>query len=507
MLFVYFCSVISYKISFELRPYTRHQLPDYFHFKSNGKYSIEIDTSNLYQFPTEIDFFVCKKGEFRKFFKKNHYNCSIYKNIQIISNESPYQLTGTIPQKGSYQLLIYSIRNVNNSLISISLRNPNSYLDSYKIPCLYWEPLCLCIILLFVIFWFINSLLYRCGNLKLCEQNFHSVLTKSYFIIILTSIFLICELWRTDRQDKPQPFRNLTIASLFFQYLIVSYSILLSSNGLSIITDQLKFRVKMVSFVFSFLVSLPPILIEYTNVSKSNWRYFFIILEIFSFIIFYSLMFNFSDDSKTEIAAHLYVIGKKGIHPITTPIYKKYVLFKDVYGCLKLITLTTAFFALIFLIFNCPFVVRLIVHDIIIIMYVISLGCYYRYRKGMKKGYMKVDDIDDGQEPIEISWSDATKINLRTFKMRGENNNNNTEKVEWETGMPLPPPPVLVDEPGFHPHYRQNNQSDDDENVEDNNNENRNENDNDNDGINNINDNESEQKEQDEPIIQNINIE
>ena len=95
------------------------------------------------------------------------------------------------------------------------------------------------------------------------------------------------------------------------------------------------------------------------------------------------------------------------------------------------------------------------------------------------------------------------KINLKTFKIQGEVGNRN-ERIEWQEGMPLPPPPVFVNEPTFHYHYRQDNQSDDESEDKNDETQNNDENSNNNDGINNIEDNDDNNE---EPIIQNINIE
>ena len=513
MFFLYLLTILNYKFSSKLRPYTKYQLPEYYHFKSSGEYSIEIDSSKQSKFPIEIDFFVCKKSEFRKFYKKDHFNCTIYHNIIVESNESTYKLSGTISKKGAYQILFFPIKNVIDSEILIKLRNPNSYLDSFILPSIYWEPTYASLLSLFLLLWLINSIMYF-GNCRLFILSMHNLLTKSYLLILLSSILIINELWKSHLHDKTQPYHNLTIASLFFQYLIVSYSMLIASTGLSILTEKVSFSTKIKFLCFSLLLTLPPTILINTKVASTNWRFFFYFVIIVGIYVFHDQMTTYSNKTIQGFVVYLYAIGKAGFHPVTTPVYREYLLFDSVFNCILMVFFFGVFLFAIWLLFGLNFTVRLILHDLILLMFAVPMGFYYRYRKGMRNGYSRIGDYDNGREPMRVLASDIAKINLSTFEMEGDDDSQR-ERVDWENGMILPPRPIIVtsnenqsrdenesannnEDEERNDKENENDENKENEKVEDNNDTNENADNNDN-----IDNN---QDDKNEPIIENIKL-
>lgn len=194
MLFLYISLIVCYKKSFDLSPGSKQKLPSYFHFQSNGEYLIDVDTSNQKVFPITVDIYICTKSEFKKFKDKKNGFCTTNYNLLIESHNNNSKVSGTINKRGPYQILIFSSQYSDQSTVSITLRNPKSYLDYYLQPCLYIEPVFLSIFILFMILWIINTVQYSLYNFSISDINYHKILTISFIIIILTSIFRICSL-------------------------------------------------------------------------------------------------------------------------------------------------------------------------------------------------------------------------------------------------------------------------------------------------------------------------
>lgn len=448
MLFLYISLISCYKISFNLKPNIIQKLPEYFHFQEQGKYSISVDSSKQKIFPVLINLFICQKSEYKKFDQKNNPRCMQSFDIYIDSNSTIGNIHGTVEKSGAYQILVLSSGNSAESSITISLQNKKSYLDLYAQPCLYLEPIFLSIFCLLMVYWAINSIIYNLHNFSLCQTNFHRDLTKSYLLIIITSSLKITYLWIQHKYNKTKPYDNLLTLSSLFEYLFIFYSLSMSACGLSIVNDSISLSIKIINLFISFILSVP--LINLIYMESSIYTYFSYV-ECFVFtILFYFIFRNLIEKTSKVLIAHLYVIGEEGIQPLTTPIYDKFLLFRKISLFLKV------FFWLfiiinIVIIFCSLYFLNLILFNLILLLYSIYLGYFYRYQNGIKKGYMKINDIDYSAQPKHILKSTVDQINVHNFEINSNSLNNdqsddfdNPTKIHWVDGMSLPPCPVIV---------------------------------------------------------------
>ena len=157
MFYILITATVLYRINIKLQSRQISTLPKYFHFKSNGNYSIEINSNSQSSSPLTYDFFICTKQEFISFMLSREKSiCSISSKVHIDPDSMIGHTTGLIEKSGSYQFLFYPSNYYEKGEISLVLKNPNSYLDSQMEPCLYSEPAFTCIILVILILWTIN---------------------------------------------------------------------------------------------------------------------------------------------------------------------------------------------------------------------------------------------------------------------------------------------------------------------------------------------------------------
>lgn len=254
MIILYISFIGCYKKSFNLSPGLKQELPGYFHFQSNGEYLIDVDTSNQKEFPINVDIFICTKSEFKKFNEQKNRYCAKNYNLLIESHENISKVSGTIEKRGPYKLILFSTK---SSSVSITLRNPKSYLDYYLQPCLYIEPIFLSIFIVFMILWIINTVQYSLYNFSICEINFHKILTCNFIIIIFTSIFRICSLWKIHLHNQYKPYDKIEFIFKIIENTIIFYSIYLSASGMSIANDKIDFFNNLIIFIQSLFISIP----------------------------------------------------------------------------------------------------------------------------------------------------------------------------------------------------------------------------------------------------------
>lgn len=75
------------------------------------------------------------------------------------------------PKKDRINFFRFPIKKVINSVILIKFQNPYSYLDSFILPSIYWEPIYASILSFFLLLWLINSIMYKFGNYQICELS------------------------------------------------------------------------------------------------------------------------------------------------------------------------------------------------------------------------------------------------------------------------------------------------------------------------------------------------
>lgn len=255
-------------------------------------------------------------------------------------------------------------------------------------------------------------------------------------------VFRICSLWKRHLHNESKPYDIIESIFVMIEGAIIFYSIFLSAKGMNIVNEKISFQEHLDTFVKSFIISIPFLFSDENDLSLIDYIFMVIFLVIF---IFYIIGLRRSiKKTKRKLVAHLYVINEEGIDPISTPIYEKYLLFGKIsfylmnFFCCSIVILCLSQF-------SCVYALNLILMDLILLFFALPLAWFYRYRKEMKRGYMKFDEIEFKREPKRILSETVNKIYLSTFQKKGSENGFNAEKNMWTDGMPLPPCPIIVE--------------------------------------------------------------
>lgn len=451
MIFAFITSAILYRTKIKLHTREIGALPKYFHFKSNGNYSIEINPNSQSNFPITYDYYICTKKEFLSFIStKEKSICSISSNVRINTSTRIGKSSGVIKESGAYQFLFYPSSNDEKAVITVLLRNPNSYLDSQMEPCIYSEPIFTGIIFIILVIWIINWFLNICHNGTQVQFSFtlHEFITITYIVSLLYSICQTLELWSLHRKDSTTPLTEISITLRFLQYWVLFATMLMASKGWCIVHESISLFNVFLCILAANLLSIPLIIMEYVNLG--NWVYLVLFIGIFCILFYYRVMVKSILDATLYVVAHLNVIANEGIDPRTTPIYTKYRMFRVISWGVVSYFLLTFLVSSIATFLDIPYCVEDVMQDVITLTLLGGAAYIFRLRKEMRKGYMMIGDIDESAEPQTFSREDVKEMTVR--KNNGvENEGNNETKDndrtmrEWEEGMLLPPQPLLID--------------------------------------------------------------
>lgn len=440
MLFIFITSTILYRLKIKLHSREISTLPNYFHFKSGGNYSVEINPNIPVRNPMSYDFFVCTKRQFLSFMISSERSiCSIFSKVLIYPNSTIGRTTGLISNSDAYQFLFYPSNYNEQGEITLVLKNPGSYLDSQMEPCLYSEPIFSLTVLIILIFWIINWVqnIIHSGSQYQFAFTLHEFITITYIVSLIYSICQVFELWTLHKKDCTTLLSEFSILLRFLQYWALFASMLLASKGWCIVHESISLCSVFYCIFSSLLLSFPLIIMEYFIVG--NWSYLVLVCGMIGILIYYRLMVTSIRDATLYVIAHLAVIKEQGIDPKTTPVYSKYKIFRGISWGVVSYFLITFLVSSISSFADIPYYVEDIVQDAITLLLLGAAAYIFRLRRDMRRGYMMIGDVDENIEPQTFSREDVKELG-------GTQRDNEADEMrEWEEGMLLPPQPVIVD--------------------------------------------------------------
>lgn len=350
------------------------------------------------------------------------------------------------------------------SEVLLILRNPYSYLDSNVYFCLITKPIFAILSGLIFLFWIVNWFTNFSKSITIHEFiTFQIILSLLYFII------QSCELGKRNKSDFFTALTPFRIVFLFLSQFILFTTILIIAKGWFVVYQSIGFKTICMSFLLSFLLVSPQIFFITNFVNKSmgssliiltpgshcysdgfqspnpnslsrrlnnldttncydfnfytnkTWVNFVMIgLELIGSILFYIDLIISIDESSTYIIAHLIVISESGIDPKTTPIYKKYVIYKLLsWGILiflffqMLIILITQFFE-----DDVPFYIQQLLFDLTNIFALIGMVIILRLNKKNSRGFMRLPYSTDQDISLLIDDTTIDQIDLNNVKNR-----------------------------------------------------------------------------------------
>jgi hypothetical protein len=153
-----------------------------------------------------------------------------------------------------------------------------------------------------------------------------------------------------------------------------------------------------------------------------------ILFEILFFVKFVTKIIHNIKDVELLIDAHLLVIAKSGIDPVTTPTYKKlskFLFYKYITLLYLFIYALIPFTQLLFP--EIPYWLTDLIDEIIDIFVIFMMFLFFRMTEDNTSGYELI-------QPDTVDFDEIDPEQLST---------GNDSLKKWERGMKLPPPPKV----------------------------------------------------------------
>eukprot|EP01155_Anaeramoeba_flamelloides_P017755 Anaeramoba_flamelloidesa568189_70.p1 GENE.a568189_70~~a568189_70.p1 ORF type:complete len:478 (-),score=60.26 a568189_70:10-1443(-) len=248
--------------------------------------------------------------------------CESTSNLEI----SPFQFNKTVQEEG-YRYFVFL--NCENDLQTITYKlkytfmNPNGqYLSLGYIPLPPIYLVFAIVWVLMVIYWFINW--FRHLNIKI---KLHKYLT---FVVIAkcVELFIFYSYWKSLSKNGVQ--NNTTTYVVYFYDGVYDFffylTLLFIAKGYSILKPTFSFKeIKDVVLITMLLVVSSKI----EALTGLNILGFICLLVMaISYFVIIRMLFQFTNNHIDQLKRQLALIREAHIHPITTPVYSKYVLFQ-----------------------------------------------------------------------------------------------------------------------------------------------------------------------------------
>jgi hypothetical protein len=335
--------------------------------------------------------------------------------------DAPWE--STIPSSGRYQVVLQ----VHDTIASVTLHNPTSYLDATWQPCLITKPAFAILLSALFLYWSINWLLNFSMSLTL-----HTFVSFTIFFALIATILSALEIKHFDSSDDSTGLTVAAIVALFASDTLFCWTTILTAKGWSLVMESLSIADLLVSFFASVLLTVPLACIGNLHLGIAD--YIFLIAAVVGLVVYYRAVLNSIDASITHVIGHLLVIAERGIDPRTTPIWQKYRMFRG------LLWVMLAYFAMQTLaagltkFTNCPYFGTQLIRDCASLVLMVAAVVLFRLRQGTRDGYMI---IGDQEPPRELQHQDLRRFSLDADVFDGA-------QIAWEVGMALPSQPILI---------------------------------------------------------------
>ncbi|OHT15053.1 hypothetical protein TRFO_42730 [Tritrichomonas foetus] len=332
-----------------------------------------------------------------------------------------------IDEDGMYYTILSSCTSDSGYSFTLQYINPNSYLSSDEQPCLITMPIVTAIVWGLFILWMVNWIM----NFSL-KNSLHIYMTAGIFLSAIYYCLFLFEVIKTNKTDNDSP---IFIARKVFRVLqetVLLSAFLMASEGWCIIKNDISKLQMIICCVVSVCVTVPFAVNDFATLSR-NGIFITIFAIAVSNILFIVFMSNNTRRAREYVAAHLYVIAEEGIDPVTTPVYKKFQLFRYV-----TLSMLTYFFVLVTrsmysMIWPTPMWVIQLIYDVIMIVLISIIAFVFRMKKDTINGYMMIGDEE--QEPRIFDRTDLETIDYTHVE---------GSTRPYEEGMQLPAQPFIT---------------------------------------------------------------
>lgn len=345
-------------------------------------------------------------------------------NASLLSHIYEASATFTIPSKDVYHPLIVACKASSSSYsVNIQFKNGNSLLDSRRLPAFLVIPIELCAIGIFLVLWMIVLVTYWKGFRPL-----HGFITLSMILTFISILFNYIILWHDNQNDRTNILHFVQKITLMFTDASIFSTVILTAKGWTIVINDLSpidiHEIVVYSSLYFVLITI------YSTIKLVVFGIIIFALTCALILVILGNMINEIIFVEKRILAHLLVIQKAGIDPLSTPVYKRYVTY-------------SVFKHIISLYFSCCIMtMSLSLTDFVpewfdeMTFWVANIGLVaciafmFRIRKSDCSDYTKFEKFEEVNQEI----LDDLQQNILA---------DNKDLIQWREGMLLPPQPIV----------------------------------------------------------------
>ena len=317
---------------------------------------------------------------------------------------------------------------VSDYTFSVRFSNPNSLLDSRKIPCLYIKPISTALFGLLIIFWLINWAF----NFTL-KNPLHLYLTITFLVTFLFVIIDTLKLYHDNVSDDPTSLTTAVIVLRCFHELLLLTAMMLAAKGWCIIIETIAIS-EIVSSIFYAIMFSIPILILDSQIINVYLQLTMFLIGFAGCFLYYNVLITSITEASSVVSAHLLIISQSGIDPETTPIQKKFKIFNTISNSVVLYFSIMIFRTILFELLRLPDYIMVSIYDFATLILLSIAAWLFKLKKSLRTGYMMVGE---NAQSVEFTLDDIEKLNEDKDELQ------KSATTPWQEGMPLPAQPIV----------------------------------------------------------------
>ncbi|OHT07255.1 hypothetical protein TRFO_24664 [Tritrichomonas foetus] len=414
-----------------------------FGFEAGGDYSFSISESSQ-----PIIFGVLSKENYTKFkddeSKTPEKYCPVngntnYDNISSIQqffnvSDPTKTISGEVPTKGIYYFFSYGcIDSKYNIKYSYEFSNPKTKLDYRDYPSMIEYPIAIVIFAGLLIVWLINWFM----NFRL-KIYIHFILTAVFALALISSCARYGAISYASKNHNNRAVESAFIVFDLLYSVTLFIFVLLAAKGWCIIRETIRFSELILAISFTVIYLILQTISTYVSFGK--YDIIVIILMLIAICLYVHQLISAINSASLHIRAHLLAIQNAGIDAKTTPVWQKNLMYNMLqWSIIVFLILIIIHIVIVYFFPNYGWVDGFI-YDIQNIVCLILLGINFRLRgPDAANGYTMIEE-PDGTNEFAMSDIERIDVNSAEFQQGGK---------QWESGMPLPAPPQVVETPSI----------------------------------------------------------
>jgi hypothetical protein len=410
-------------------------LPSYA-FQAGGEFSISFDHAAA----DAIFVGVCNEPEFKSLSGISNLDDALCLNetnrIEIATIVEIWDSSGSfralVQHNGIYRAVLYTCgQQFSKFDVVASFRNPDSFLSADIQPCLYIKPVAIGIFGFLFVSWMANWFWHFT-----LRNALHAALTVAFFLNVVNVIVSELELKHKDQTDDSTVLTEIRYSLSTVYNVVLIGVLLLAARGWCIILDAVGCGYVSSSFCYSAFAVLPIGIVDL--VAEGVVSRVCCVIAVVAIALYCQRMAAGVSRAWSMVIGHLLVISRNGIDGTTTPIYRKFRIFKFLIVTI-LVYLSIVSVCLVVQEFVTPgFWIVEVVTTTNSLFITVSTMWSFRLTFARSTDYMMMPPGGDLKQS-ELLRCELEGLGPESEELRGE-------RVPYRDGMPLPQQPVFLDD-------------------------------------------------------------